>query len=149
MGVDGRFIYNTSIKKSSDQTRTRKWYLQRAVFGGRCGWPPGIGSPRCSLWPRHMWNRPSCRGLTEVALSGHNQARVPATMTGVQKCWMSLDLYPRWAGDQGTKGDNHITSCLWFPLRKDSGCMKLLKCFKFQVRSYGRQNKKWLLVSYA
>lgn len=101
------------IKESLDQTVIQWCYLQRVVSGQRCGWPLGTGSPQCSLWQRRTCNRPSCRGRTEAALFGHSQARVPATTTGAQKCWMSSDLYPRWAGDESKRRQSyHITSLI-------------------------------------
>lgn len=120
-GCGQRFTYKMPIKKSLDQTIIQMCYLQKGVSGQHCGWPLGTGSQQCSPWRRRMCSRPSCHGLTEAALFGHSQAHVPATMTGVQKCWMSSDLYPRWAGDKSKRRQSYYITSLIFNFRKDSG----------------------------
>lgn len=112
-GCEQRFTYKMPTKESLDQM-IQICYLPRGVSGQHCGWPLGTGNQQCSLWRRRTCSRPSCRGPMEAALFGHSRAHVPATMTGVQKCWMSSDLYPGWAKDRRAKGDNAIISHLWF-----------------------------------
>lgn len=118
--------YKIPIEKSPDQIMTEKWHLLRGVFGRHCGWPPGTESPGRSPWQKHRCNHPSCHGPMEEALSGHNRVHVPSTMTDVQRCWMSSDLYPRWARHKRTKRKIILYHIFGFDLGKNSGWMKLL-----------------------